>query len=159
MTTIAASRCGTNARVARVLPAKTEPSPGGVDEAPPRFEQPRLREDLDGLDVLRVLGLALLGDEVRERVDGNRLPRAAHPHSCRWLRAVAHHGNDGGDRGDADKERARAQQRIQQRGLPALELADARHVEPAFSQSLGEREELAGDGFGLEGACDGEDLG
>ena len=144
--------CGTNARVVALLAAKTEPMPGGVHEAHAAGEERARHERLDGDDALLVTRVSGLCDPVGEGIGRDRPPALRELHAGGPLGAVAQDGHHGRHGQDSYREDGVADERVQERRLAALDLADAGDVEAALGETLRERARILEDGVGAGGA-------
>ena len=132
------------------VPAEHRSDPRRIDEAQPAAQDRARQHDLDDADPLLVARVALLGHVVCELLRGDLDHSPVEQADERPPDgAVPDHGDDGGDGNDSDRKDRLPEQRVEEGGLAALELADAGHEEAALRRSLLERARLRGDGPGV----------
>ena len=131
-----------------------------VDEDHARFEQPGRHLQLDPGHLPLVLRVALLGDELRDLVGRDLVTRAIEGHHDRSAFSEGDLRSDGGERQHASWKNVVGKERVDERRLAALELAEHRDVEAPLCQAIAEALSAFGDvacpargGRQLEGRC------
>ena len=114
-----------------------------VHEAHPAGEERARQEHLDRADALPVLRVLPLGHVRGQRLDGDVLRAPVLEADVRAARAVPKHGDRGRDRNDSRWEHRLSHERVEERGLSALELSDDRHVEATLRHAGGDLGSIA----------------
>ncbi|HVZ20690.1 MAG TPA: hypothetical protein VG871_06490, partial [Vicinamibacterales bacterium] len=130
-------RFGQEAQCRRRVPFARRADARSVDEAQAATKEWRWHLDVGRHDVLLVAGIAALGEDLGETADRDRfVERLSGPtdHDAN-ARAVPQRGDDRRDWNRAGRQQRATDDRVHERCLAALELADDDQLKPIFGQT------------------------